>query len=450
MSDCFSGVSIPSGKSPRSLAFDALEAILRKGSTYDHFVRSNFRQIDGLSNQDRRFFEFLTKGTLRYLPRLDFCWKKQVKKPNKLPARLANLLRLGTFELLLSQQKNHAVVYETVELAKKLKLGSMSSLVNGVLRSILREEKALRANWDVFHAQDPEPSTCVPHWIFDLFISQFGLEAAIRICESFLKEPSVVVHQIKEQEHTPYLEPSTLCPGAFKVISPREFFKDDQLRRNYYVQGEAAQWVVKLASSNDPRKIWDVCAAPGGKTMGLAFQNPKSQILSTDISESRLELLHENFKFFGDSDRAEVEVRKVGKTSFGFEPDHDFDSVLVDAPCSGLGILASHPDGKWNRKKEDMEPFPDIQLDLLSRTSKFLKPGGVLTYSVCTILREESENVILKFLKSASGRDFTLLRSDALLKSHEKHFFRASTGVFCLPGFSFQEGFFISQLQRKK
>jgi 16S rRNA (cytosine967-C5)-methyltransferase len=367
---------------------------------------------------DRAYLWELVLGTLRWRGRLDAYILRAVRSPQKkMNPRILSLLRLGAYQILcLDRVPDSAAVNESVRLARaKFKDPKISGFVNAVLRSIVR-----RKSQDPFPSFAESPMDFIsqaashPPWMVERWMREFGAERARAICEANNQRPPITgrVNTLKMNRDRLLEKLAEIgFPGRSTPFSPEGFtfvncplFAEENLFQQgfYFIQDEASQIISHLLGPQPGERILDTCAAPGGKSTHMAqLMKNQGEIIALDLQKNKLEQIAHNCQRLGvriiQTYRADV------TRSLPFPPEKVFDRILVDAPCSALGILHRHPESKWRRKPEDILRLQKLQTLLLINASSRLKPGGYLVYSTCTMTPEENDFVVESFLREHSN-----------------------------------------------
>ncbi|HKR79840.1 MAG TPA: 16S rRNA (cytosine(967)-C(5))-methyltransferase RsmB [Nitrospira sp.] len=379
-----------------------------------------------LDGRDRGLAVEITYGVMRRLGTIDWRLGPVLDKPlDRLPVAVQMLLRMGAYQLLfLDRIPASAAVSESVKLAKgqrqKLKR-DWSGLVNAVLRALIREPSPSWPPVETDSAKALAVKFSVPEWLSHRWIERWGVERAAKACDQASGIPPLTLRvnrlQISRDEFLDRLhmagvaaKPTRVSPvGAIleeagAIPSIPGFSAGD-----FYVEDEAAQLIPPLLDVQPGDVVLDACAAPGGKATHLAeLMKGTGRIYALDRSETRLKLLEANrtrlrhehlIPVVGDL-RNPSWAQRVSKAGERRGPSLPFDRILVDAPCSGLGVLRRHPEAKWRKRSEQFERHQALQLQLLDSAALCLRPGGVLVYSTCSTEGEENEAVIDEFLRS--------------------------------------------------
>jgi 16S rRNA (cytosine967-C5)-methyltransferase len=369
-----------------------------------------------LSNLDRRFVSELVNGTTKMRRRIDYVLSFFLEKEiNDLTPWIRNILRLGVYQIdFLDRVPESAAVNESVNLAKKFGHRGTVALVNAVLRSYLRDKSRVSfPSWEENKVENIALFYSFPSFLVESWLNTFGEEETIKLCQVFNERPKLCfrMNSLKVESHS--LE-EKLNKSKTKFKSGRFlenfYYIESRVDLNHftplveglvYLQDESAGFPVILLDPQPGETILDLCAAPGGKATFIAeLLRDKEGVLAVDKNLEKIRLLRENCRRLGiDSvsyfcgDARNFQVRPV-------------DRVLVDAPCSGLGVLGRNPDSRWRKQKEDLLRLQKLQLEILFNAANLVKKGGVLVYSTCTLTREENDFVIEKFLEKR--RDFKL------------------------------------------
>jgi len=413
--------------SARARALAALLAQQKSGDPLDE-VCNRLWERPAMDGRDRAFAMELVYGVLRRQETLDWRLEPALKKPlPRLPSMVQMLLRMGIYQLTyMDRVPASAAVNESVNLAKanKAQLGrDWSGLVNAVLRTVTRLPER------PFPELQPDPAPAlsiryaVPQWLCARWVEQMGAEKAEAACQTVSAVPGLML-RVNQQKITRdvFLEqlrsagiaarPATVSPVGVIIDEGRTVpaipgFQDGL----FYVEDEAAQLIPLLLDPQPDECLLDVCAAPGGKATHLAdLMSNRGQIVAMDRHAMRLQILKENCRRLGVTIIVPVvrDARELGTINVSQEiapqipPLGTFDRVLVDAPCSGIGVLRRHPDAKGKKDTGMFARHQILQSEILERAATVLRPGGVLVYSTCSTEPEETEEVITRFCRAHS------------------------------------------------
>ena len=371
---------------------------------------------DALSGADAALCSRIVYGVLQNRMLLDhyiaaYC----SQKPDHLQPPLLDILRIGAYQILyLDKVPDSAAVNEAVEMAKIVKKGQAAGLINAVLRKISQNKNNLPPVPD----RDEERYLSIryshPKWLVKRLLKLLGREEA----EAFLAANNAVapltvqVNPMKttaEKLTTELAEAGVTAtahpwvPGCLELAGTGDLTALPAFRRGeFLVQDPAARLVSLIAGISPGQQVLDVCAAPGGKSFSAAFAMENTgSVTSCDLHENKLKRIREGAERLGLTC---VETQAADGRVFRPEWEAAFDTVLVDAPCSGLGIIRKKPDTRY-KKADDLFTLPMIQSAILENAARYVKPGGTLVYSTCTILPEENEQVSDAFL--AEHPEFT-------------------------------------------
>ena len=436
--------------------------ILRKVDTrkaYADILLDHALRDGTLPVRDRSLLTEIVYGTLRWRSRLDAYLKPLTRRLlEDTSPFIRNLLRLTVYQLVfLNKIPDYAAVNEAVELAKARAGGRAGGFVNGILRNFLREEKQL--------AKPDLKSSPIyafaeywshPEWLVQKWLDYFGSDEIEALLQANNDEAPLVLraNRCKGKRETllkllrsENVEASP-APWAPEGIIIQSRLPVDQLpgfdEGWFQVQGEASQLVTRLLDPKPGERILDACAAPGGKTTHIAeLMEDIGEVIATDISERGLKRVRDN------AERLGMKSIRTFRVDFSHGlPDSlnlAYDRILADAPCSGLGTLRSHPEIKWNRSESDIERLSRLQKKIMARAASYLKPGGVLVYSTCTLTEDENEKVAEDFLEQ--HKEFVLEDAAGYLPEQAKHLVRGSY-FLALPHRHNTDGFFAARMRK--
>jgi 16S rRNA (cytosine967-C5)-methyltransferase len=312
--------------------------------------------VEGLDERDRALAQRLAYGTVQRARTLDLGIEQLGKRPvRKLDPPVRASLRLGAYQLAFTEQAEHAIVDDAVELVRAARRERAVPFTNAVMRRLAQGFRGLVAS-----LPEGPVKHSYPDWVADVWDRDFGPEASLSLMRSQNEPPAL---EVRADE--PVGEPTDV-PGAYRVD------RVDVSRMR--PMSRASQLAALVVGSEDGERVLDTCAAPGGKTAIL-----RGEVTAVEIHPGRAKALAESV-------RPNVRVVNVDVRQFG---EDGFDRALVDAPCSGLGVLARRPDLRWRAR-----PLPELQLELLRAAAERTKPGGTVVYSVCTLNADENEAVV--------------------------------------------------------
>jgi 16S rRNA (cytosine967-C5)-methyltransferase len=422
--------------SARQCAVELLAQILDHKRPFDEAV-TRFAALQRLSERDRNFARLLVMTCLRRLGQIDALLAKLLAKPLQGKSQhVMHCLRLGVVQLIWLETPAHAAVHAMVETVAELGYENMKGLVNAVLKRVANEGMA------IIEAQD-EVKDNVPDWLYASWQKVYGDETARVIAAARLLEPSLDV-TVKDNvaEWAEKLGGTLLPTGSIRIVDAGRV---DALpgydEGKWWVQDAAASLPVQLLGDVRGKIILDLCAAPGGKTAQLAANG--AQVIVLDKSKRRLQLLQSNME------RLQLDVQMIEGDILKWKPTIEPDAILLDAPCSATGTLRRHPEMVWHKKKEDIEELVILQKTMLNRVVRWLKPGGLLVYCVCSLQPQEGEEQIANFLESHPefiSLDVSGWNKNIIPFIGKNHAIRTHPGV--LAPFGGMDGFYAICLQR--
>lgn len=426
----------------RNIALKSLFEINTK-QAYSNIVLNKFinENREKLSNLDINFISELVYGVVTWKLTLEYIIQKYSKtKIKKMSDWVKNILYLGSYQIIfLDKVPKSAAVNESVNLCKKYNFKSVA-LVNAILRKIEKSDYEEISNITNSITRISLKYS-MPEWIVKKFCDEYGEEETADICQNLNLRPniSVRINKLKgkvELGEKGILEDFRTITGTKNITKTKEY-----LEGNITIQDEAAGLSSFILAPKEGEMVLDACSAPGGKTTYLAeLMHNKGKIVAWDIYEERLKQVDQNAKRLG-IDIIQTEVHDATKLKEEYE--EKFDKILLDVPCLGLGVIRRKPDIKWNRQEDDIKEISDIQFNILETCSKYLKNNGVLVYSTCSMLKEENDAIIEKFIKN---ENFETVNID---KQIPNEFSKITTNnmVQFLPSQK-HDGFFITMLKK--
>lgn len=440
----------------REIAAEALLTV-EKNQAYSNLLLNSLIQKYKLEEKDIPLLTELVYGTLQRKETLDFYLAPFIKKANKLELWVRILLRLSVYQMVyLDRVPDRAVVHEAVEMAKRKGHQGISSLVNGILRSIQREGVP-----SIEEIDDPikklSLSTSHPVWMVKKWAEQYGMENTVKMCEMNLQPPkqtarvnssktSVDEMLGKLEEEGFQARKGDLSADAIRMekgtLTKSSLYKEGFLT----VQDESSMLVGRALGVETGDRILDACSAPGGKTSHiLELLDHTGEVTSLDLHKHKVNLVKEHAERLGfnNVNVMALDARKAGEKF----SEESFDKILVDAPCSGFGVIRRKPDLKYAKSLQDIQKLAEIQLEILRSVSPLLKKGGTLVYSTCTIDWEENSEVTEKFLDQHSDFEIDQTLPGRLPEMARKY---AENGQLqLLPHYFGTDGFYITSFKRK-
>ncbi len=433
----------------RKLAYQLLRRIESLKSFSDYALNS--RAVGRLELRDRNLTTEIVYGTLRWRGLLDFILATAISRPLEgIDPNVRILLRMSLYQMCqMDRIPDHALVHDAVELCKQEVRSGVEKFVNAVLRRLSRERP-----WE-----DPEfsklcpawDSVSLPKWLWERWSQRFGSERARAYALSLNGPPrhAFRISATRRREASQVFESpesvvmSDLVSGAF--LPPRGSHSEATARAcgDLSIQDEASQLIPFLFGPLEGSHIWDVCAAPGGKSAILVeLGGPQGWLVSTDLHFHRARRLRDFLARFSGSRSEVLVIDAASPAPFRCE----FDAILVDTPCSGLGTLRRNPEAKWRILPQNLKSFQELQLRILHSAAASVRSGGRVIYSTCSTEPEENEEVVNSFLASNSG--FRLVRPDS--PAGVEHWLGPDLLLRTFPSTRLWDGFFAALLVRNK
>lgn len=444
--------------SARELALKVLKEVDEEKS-YLNLSLNRFLRAHELSEEERSLLTELSHGTVQYLNTLDWVLSCYLSRPlDQLTAWIRNILRLGAYQIIYLQRiPDAAAVDESVRLAHRYGHKGVAGLVNAVLRKISSSKEDLP-----FPSRDEEPELYLslkyayPLWMIKRWMANMKQDEVEEFCRSANERPPLTVRtntlRINREElikslqgEGAYAEKCVFAPEGIRLRLGGKLSALESFRRGLFqVQGEASMLVAPALNPRAGEKVLDLCSAPGGKTAHMAsLMRNQGEVVAADLHAHRLRLVRSAV------DRLGVNIVKtytVNGQRIPAEMHASFDRVLLDVPCSGLGVIRRKADLKWRRTPEDIASLSRLQGELLKGAFRALRPGGVLLYSACTTEPEETAEVIWNFMQnepSASPTGFDSLLPAELLAGQERE------TVYFWPHKHDLDGFFLARIRKE-
>lgn len=452
--------------SERELVLAILLEVTEEGK-YSHLVlRDVLEKYQYLDKKERSFITRVTEGTLEHMIELDYILNQFSKvKVKKMKPVIRNILRSAVYQLkYMDTVPDSAACNEAVKLAVKKGFGSLRGFVNGVLRNVARNLE------QIVYPEDPVECLSVqysmPVWILELWLKSYSMKTIETMLKQFQKETLLTVRCRVDQtesgrpgewdtetvkkrlamegvyaEQHPYL-PYALCISGYDYLGGLESFREGM----FSVQDISSMLVCEVADPKEGDQVIDVCAAPGGKAIHMAeMLHGSGWVEARDLTPYKVGMIQENVERTGLTN-----IRAVCQDAARYEEESEekADIVIADLPCSGLGVLGKKTDLKYNVTKEGCNQLAKLQREILSTVHRYVKPGGTLVYSTCTINPEENQENVRWMLETypqfeqvdIRGRLCEELRTDVTEKGC----------IQLLPGVHKSDGFFIACFQKKQ
>lgn len=436
----------------REIVLDMLME-LAKGETYCHLlIRDVLKKYNYLDQRDKAFIKRVTEGVVERKIELDYVINQfSNTKVNKLKPLIRELLRMSVYQILyMDQVPDSAVCNEAVKLAQKRKFVQLKGFVNGVLRNVARNKETI-----VY--RDMSVKYSMPQFLVDKLMASYGKETTEKVLSTFLAQAPISIRRkeslsvsrwenvisklesegIQVEEH-PYLSYAYTLKKAEGLGNIESFQNGD-----FTVQDVSSMLVAECAGISENQRVLDLCAAPGGKSMHVAEKlQGTGKLYSFDVSGKKTAYILENKERMG-YDNIEVEVNDA--TVYREDLEESFDVVIADVPCSGIGVIGKKCDIKYRIDEKEIKSIVELQKKIMENAWKYVKKGGTLLYSTCTISREENEDMVEWLLNNAPLATESLdtyLPKALLTETTKKGYLQL------LPGVHDCDGFFIARLKR--
>ncbi len=444
---------------PRETALKILYEINEKGA-YSNIALNKHLEAARFGDTDRGFITELVYGTVKWRLTIDWTLSRFSSiKLKKISPWILNILREGTYQLLyMDKVPESAACNESAKLARKYGHQASTGFVNAVLRNIARSKGAVKPpDKEGGPVKYLSIAYSHPEWMVEKFLKLFGAEFTESLLESnnAIPEFTVRVNTLKttvdslietlKQENIEAVK-GRFSQDALIIKNPSSISRLAAFKQGLFqVQDESSMLVARVLDPKPGELVLDACSAPGGKATHIAqLMDNKGTVLARDIHEHKIKLIEQSAERLGiKSIKTEIHDALIADT----EMENKADRVLLDAPCTGLGIIRRKPDIKWGRESSDTAEITSLQRKMIVTASKSVKPGGVLVYSTCTIVPEENEEIVEQFLNENSAfemDDITPIIPEALRNNIK------GKGMLQLyTNRDGADGFFISRMRKK-
>ncbi len=445
----------------REVSLEALLEILEKKALSHLVVSQVLQKYQYLDKQERSFFSRLTEGTLERLLTLDYVLEQFSSVPvRKMKPVIRTILRMGTYQLLyMDSVPDSAACNESVRLAERKGFRSLKGFVNGVLRSIARNKENMLQT----ETMSLSVRYSTPDWIVQEWVSVYGTGTAERMLQASFEEKKTTVrcnlNRSSKEEIIQMLRKEQVTveecrwPSYALALSDYDYLENLTAFTEGYisVQDVSSMMAAEAAGIREGSRILDVCAAPGGKSLHLAEKlNGTGYVEARDITEYKVSLIDENIVRTGLKN---INTKVWDAKEFDPAWENEADVVLADLPCSGLGVIGKKNDLKYRITREGCEELAALQRQILAAVSRYVKPGGTLIYSTCTVNPAENQENVRWILENLPFETESLLpylpetlRTDMTDKAEEE----AADGYMTfLQGIYPCDGFFLARLRRK-
>lgn len=394
----------------RELILDILMEVTEHQG-YSHIIlRDVLNKYAYLSRQERAFIARISEGTLERMLEMDMILNQFSKtKVKKMKPVIRNILRMSVYQIkYMDSVPDSASCNEAVKLAVRRGLGGLKGFVNGVLRNISRNKDQIRYPLEEKEPEEYLSVTCsVPLWIVQQWTQEYGYDRTKQMCQSFLESAPLSIRTNLQQTTPQHLKEKLEKEGVSVEENPEfsyAFFISGYDRLDaleafreglFSVQDMASMYVAEAADVQPGACVIDVCAAPGGKSMHLAEKlQGTGMVEARDLTEYKVDLMEENIVRCQLKNMKAVQWDATMKDADSVEKA---DVVIADLPCSGLGVMGRKPDIRYRVTPEDVQALAALQRKILSVVQEYVKPGGTLVYSTCTVTRAENDGNVQWF-----------------------------------------------------
>jgi len=441
----------------RNMIVDGLLRI-EKDKSFSHILVDHEIKANNLSEKDAALFTEIVYGTIQRQITIDYYIEKFMKRNKKLDPFIKVLLRMSFYQMIyLDKVPDHAIINEAVEIAKKRRSKGTASFVNAVLRNVQRKGLPDLAEIED-RVEQLSIQTSHPKWLVKRWIEAYGYETTEGMCEANLQRPvrsvriqpmkisrDEALHKLKKEEVEAR---SALFSDQGIVIRKGNVLKTNLFRSgNLTIQDESSMLASEMLRVSPGMEVLDTCSAPGGKATHIAekMQN-EGNVYAHDLHKNKVKRIN---KKASELDLTIIHAKQADARQLqDLYQAESFDRILVDAPCSGLGVIRGKPEIKYEKKEQDIHQLAKIQLNILEAIAPLLKRGGLLLYTTCTVDRTEDEQVIESFL--TKNKDFEV----------DEHFFAelpdelgrskgiSPVGLQLFPQTFQTDGFFLARLKK--
>ncbi|OON95216.1 MAG: 16S rRNA (cytosine(967)-C(5))-methyltransferase [Epulopiscium sp. Nele67-Bin005] len=442
-------------KNARETIVDLLTTI-EKEETYMQLLLK--KELDNIKKEDRGFITEVVYGTVKHQLKLDYFINHVSKTPvKKMKPFIKHLMRMSAYQLIfLDKIPASATINEAVKLVKKRKMHNLSGFVNGVLRNLERQKDEISLpDVNTHKIEHFSIKYSMPSWLIEMWLEMYGTEEMEKICTAFNERAEVCIrinkNQISKNELILELQNEGIeCSDGIIFPEDNLYLKktynignlNSFLEGKWTPQDESASLVSHLLNPQKGDKILDMCAAPGGKSTHIAeLSNDECEIISADLYPHKTELIQKN------ADRLNLKSIKIivnNGINFNKSWEDSFERILLDVPCSGLGVIKRKPDMRYHKTPEDILAISEVQKQLVNNAVRYLKAGGTLLYSTCTLSKIENEDMVKYILNLGLKLDPITDDVPDLVKPYIKE----ENHIQILPYIAKTDGFFIARFKK--
>ncbi|MGL4990393.1 MAG: 16S rRNA (cytosine(967)-C(5))-methyltransferase RsmB [Sarcina sp.] len=435
----------------RKVIVEILDEVFYRGAYSNIELNRRLNNLD-IDSKDKALITEVVYGTIKYKKTIDIILENFVKTIDDIDKDVLNILRSAVYQMkYLDRVPDYAIVNEAVNLSK-IRAKNLSRFVNGVLRNYLRNkdkkfEGRLTGSAKLAYEYSFEK------WMIDLLIAQYGEEITKKMLKGFNERAAVTVRVnslkadyddvLEELEQNGYdVEEGYICPEAIIIKKGSSIEKNELYQKGMItVQDESAMLVSPLLDPKEGEIVMDLCAAPGGKSTHLSeLMMNTGKVYSFDIHEHKLKLIQENVERLGITN---IETNLMDASILNGKYVEFADKILLDVPCSGLGIIRKKPEIKWTKNGRELQQIAKIQTQILNNAWIYLKKGGELVYSTCTLNKRENEDIIERFL--SKNKDASVEKT--FIGQNDNIIYNGDGSITILPN-EYMDGFFMVKLKK--
>lgn len=445
---------------PREIAAQALFEIMTEDSYSNLALKRLLKQNGAMPQKDRAFVTEIVNGTLRNINYIDYLINTLSSvKTNKMKPWLLAVMRTAIYQICFMKVPDSAACNEAVSLVKNKGFGKLAGFTNGVLRNIARKKDELKLPAEEKNnAEYLEILYSHPLWLIKMWLHEFDYPFVKDLCEKNNMSPDVTiacnplkgsVTDLKQQlvKNGVSVEDGNHWNYALHLSKTSNIANLNLFQQGFFhIQDESSMTAVEVLEPQSGEKILDMCAAPGGKSFLIAEKMKNiGEIIARDIHPHKLELIEEGAERLGISI---IKTQCMDATQKDNDSFQVFDRVLVDAPCSGLGLIRKKPDIRLKKSGNDIDVLSVLQREILQQAANYVKPGGVLVYSTCTICKKENQKNLEWFLENHNDYEVEDISKMLSLSLQEATAEKGWIRLF--PHIHDTDGFFIARMRRKE
>ncbi|HLR66096.1 16S rRNA (cytosine(967)-C(5))-methyltransferase RsmB [Virgibacillus alimentarius] len=432
---------------------------IEKNKSFSHLLIDNEIKAQKMDSKDEGLLTEIVYGTVQRKLTLDYYLQNFIKPNQKIQSWVKILLRMSLYQMIyLDRIPDHAIIHEAVEMAKQRGHKGTASFVNGVLRNIQRKGIP-RTDSIENDVKRLAVQTSHPEWLIERWLHHYGYKVTKEMCKANLNKKPLSIRiqpmKISREEAMRTLQELgfQVRPSLFSeqgiIVDQGNILKTDLFKKGYVtVQDQSSMLVSEMLKVQPSMDVLDTCSAPGGKVTHIAekMQNSGS-VYAYDLHKNKVKLIN---KKASDLHLTNINAQQADARNLrNIHADESFDRILVDAPCSGFGVIRGKPDIKYNKQEKDVHQLAAIQADILDHVAPLLKKDGLLIYSTCTVDVEENENVVKNFLEKHKDFEVDASFIEDLPKDIKKSPGITKTGIQLFPHTFQTDGFFFVRLIRK-